>query len=157
MASVRDVLYNPQGGLMSVGIVLTLYAASGGMNMTMNAIDQAFDVQKPRRYVTKRLIAMLLTVFICVCVCVILVMIPIGNLLTGFLKAYSSKLPGSVLDLVSGPSLILLTIARYIIGLTVMQIMIGVVYHFGRSQRNRLRFFTPGSVFVGLGGSRRGS
>ncbi|HEX8340316.1 MAG TPA: YihY/virulence factor BrkB family protein [Tepidisphaeraceae bacterium] len=151
MANVNDLFENPKSGLMSLGVVLTLYAASGGMNMTMNAIDQAFDVQKPRRYVTKRVIAMGLTVFMCVCILIILLVIPVGNFVTAMLDAYKSRLPVIVQDIISGPSRYLLIVARYIIGLTVMQILIGVVYHYGRSQRNRLRFFTPGSIFVALG------
>jgi membrane protein len=94
---------------------------------------------------------MILTAFMCVCLIIIVVMLPVGTLATKFVMTYSEKLPYWVQEFASGPSLLLLTIARYIIGLTVMQILIGVLYHFGRSQRQRLRFFTPGSVFAGIG------
>ena len=155
MSNVKQVLSQPHGGLMSIGIVLTLYAASGGMNMTMNALDQAFDVEKPRPYIAKRGIAMLLTIFMCACILIILLVIPVGNLVTHLLDEYSGKLPngirGFVQDVLSGPSRYLLTFSRYVIGLTVMQILIGVVFHYGRSQKNRLRFFTPGSLFVAGG------
>src|SRR5687767_5084865 len=35
-------------GIMSVGLLIALWAASGGMNMTMAAMDRAFDVPRAR-------------------------------------------------------------------------------------------------------------
>jgi membrane protein len=150
-ANFESLINEPRGGLLSVGLLLTLFAASGGMNTTMSSLDQAFDVGKPRSYVVRRGVAMGLTIFMVVSVLIILLMLPVGSTVTNWLQAYSDKLPGGVRDLISGPSLVLLTVARYIIGLTVMQILIGVLYWLGPSGRRRLRFFTPGSVFTGLG------
>lgn len=139
------------GGLLSLGLLLTLYAASGGMNTTMTSLDQAFDVEKPRKYFIKRLWAMVLTVFVCAGALIIVILLPIGSQVEWFLLKYAGELPDSMKWMASGTTLFLLTVARYVIGLTVMQIMIGIVYHFGRSQRDRLRFFTPGSIFTAGG------
>ncbi len=152
MSVVKEVTDKPHtGGFLSIGLFLTLYAASGGMNTTMSALDQAFDVEKPRKYVTKRLWAMLLTVLVCACAIIIVILLPIGSQITRLVLEYADKLPERLRWLANGSTLLLFTVARYIIGLTVMQLMIGAVYHFGRSQRNRLRFFTPGSVFAAVG------
>jgi membrane protein len=152
LGNIGDVVNNPRGGLLSVGLILTLFAASGGMNATMTSLDMAFDVEKPRKYVWKRIVAMMLTVFMCLCLIVIVIAIPIGSLLTKLLLEYNDKLPPWAQELFSGGTLALLTVARYIIGLTVMQILIGVIYHFGRSRRNHhIRFFTPGSILAAIG------
>lgn len=152
MGVVKSVTQNQQsGGFLSLGLLLTLYAASGGMNTTMASLDQAFDVEKPRNYFLKRLWAAGLTLFVCVCALLIVILLPIGNQITELLQTYAADLPESWHWLTSGITPILFTIARYTIGLTVMQVMIGVVYHFGRSNRERLRFFTPGSILCALG------
>lgn len=150
--NIGDVVNNPRGGLLSLGLILTLFAASGGMNATMTALDMAFDVEKPRTYLWRRLVAMMLTVFMCLCLIVIVIAIPIGSLVTKLLLEYNDKLPPGIRQWFSDTTLILITVARYIIGLTVMQILIGVIYHFGRSRRNhRIRFFTPGSILAAAG------
>lgn len=152
MNNIRQVFDQPRGGLLSVGLLLTLFAASGGMNATMTSLDQAFDVDKPRRYLWKRIVAMMLTIFMCVCLIIIILAIPIGSILTEMVNRYNDKLPDWAREVLSGPTLVIFTIARYVIGLTVMQILIGVIYHFGRSRRERLiRFFTPGSIFAAIG------
>ncbi len=146
------VVNQPQGGLLSLGLFLTLFAASGGMNATMSALDQAFDIDKPRKYIWKRIIAVFLTLFMCLCLLIIIAAIPVGSMVTGIIMRYFDQLPDWAQDWFSGSSLVLFTVARYIIGLTVMQILIGVIYHFGRSKReNRIRFFSPGSIFAALG------
>jgi len=150
--NVGDVINQPRGGLLSVGLLLTLFAASGGMNATMSSLDQAFDIDKPRKYLWKRLVAMMLTIFMCVCLIVIVMAIPVGTLLTNALMQYNDKLPAWARDLLSGTTLTVLTVARYVIGLTVMQLLIGVIYHFGKSRReHRIRFFTPGSIVAAVG------
>ncbi|MGC4032316.1 MAG: YihY/virulence factor BrkB family protein [Tepidisphaeraceae bacterium] len=40
---------------------------------------------------------------------------------------------------------------RYTIGLSVLLTMVGVLYHFGPSQRQRIRFLSPGGLFVVIG------
>src|SRR3954471_2443925 len=43
--SVKDVMSKQKGGLLSFGLILALWGASGGMVMTMNALDKAYYVQ----------------------------------------------------------------------------------------------------------------
>src|SRR5438477_7615613 len=35
--SISDVMHNQKGGLLSIGLILALWGASGGMTMTMSA------------------------------------------------------------------------------------------------------------------------
>jgi len=150
--NVGDVVNQPRGGLLSIGLLLTLFAASGGMNATMSSLDQAFDIEKPRSFFWKRLIAMALTIFMCLCLVVIVIAIPVGTIVTNLLLQYNDRLPDSLKDVFSGGTLVVLTIARYVIGLTVMQSLIGVIYHFGKSRRDHsIRFFTPGSIVAAVG------
>ena len=91
--AMTGLINKPQSGLLSFGLLLTIYAASGGMNTTMSAIDQAFDVQKPRTYIRKRVIAMVLTIFTSISLLIIALAMPIGSVLTTMVERYSDKLP----------------------------------------------------------------
>ncbi len=146
------VVNQPRSGLLSLGLLLTFFAASGGMNATMTALDHAFDIEKPRKYIWKRIVAMMLTVFMCISLLIIIVLIPVGSMVTELLKTHAGKLPDWAQDMLDGWTIPILTIVRYAVGLTVMQVLIGVIYHFGRSRRyHRIRFFTPGSIVAAAG------
>src|SRR5205823_685811 len=47
--------------LLSVGLLVTLWAASGGMHMTMAALDRAYDVPRSRPFYHQRPLAIVLT------------------------------------------------------------------------------------------------
>ena len=151
MENVKQALNQTHGGLLSFGILLTLYAASGGMNMTMSALDEAMDIKKPRSYIIKRLIAMGLTIIVVIGFFIVMVTVPIGWIVTRILVNHIEQLPPALRNLFSGPSLFLMDLSRYLIGLVTVLAMIGAVYNFGPSKRRRYRLFTPGSLFVIFG------
>lgn len=149
--TAKSLLTETHGGLLSFGLVLTLYAASGGMNTTMAALDTALDIQDGRSFFIKRLMAMLLTIVLGVSFVIVMVLLPLGNAMTELLASYTHLLPNFLQEWVTTKTVIFSTIVRYVIGLTIMQLMIGVLYQFGPSRRQRVRFFTPGSIFTALG------
>ena len=154
---VKSLLTNTHGGLLSIGLVLTLYAASGGMNTTMAGLDAALDVDKPRSFWLKRLIAMALTVFLGVAFIIVIVLLPLGGFLTRLLTDYAHYLPAGVQAWMTTKTVILTTIIRYVVSLTVLQLMIGVLYTFGPSRRQPFRVFSPGSLFTMFGWILTGS
>lgn len=149
--AIKGLLNSTHGTLLSFGLILTLYAASGGMNTTMAALDTAFDVDKPRPFWLKRLIAMGLTVLVGISFIIILVMLPLGTIVTNLLVEYVHRLPDFIARWVTFKTITLSTILRYAIGLTVMQLMINMLYMFGPSRMQRMRLFSVGSVFTAVG------
>src|SRR5689334_22819157 len=59
---VDRVLNEPKTGLLSIGLLLALWGASGGMSMTMSALDRAYDVERARPYIKQRFTAICLTI-----------------------------------------------------------------------------------------------
>src|SRR3954452_19334932 len=45
---IDQLLYNPPKGIWGVGLLVTIWAASGGMAMTMSALDRCWDVERSR-------------------------------------------------------------------------------------------------------------
>lgn len=153
LGPMDNLMKETRGGLLSVGLLLTLYAASGGMNTTMSALDEAFEVTQRRSFLVKRLVAIAMTVFFCAGVLVILIALPISGLALDWVLANVHKLdlPDGVLKFINAPMLLAIGVARYAIGLFAMQLLISVLYHFGTSKPHRLRFFSPGAIFATLG------
>ena len=65
MGMVRDtlsgILSARHGGLLSLGILGTLWSASGGFSSMIDALDIAYDAQRSRPYIKQRLLAVVLT------------------------------------------------------------------------------------------------
>ncbi len=57
---ISDVMQNSNGGLLSVGLLVTLWSASNGMTALMNAFNVAYDVEDNRNFVVAKLIGNLM-------------------------------------------------------------------------------------------------
>jgi membrane protein len=147
--NVVEVLSRPQRGLLGIGLVLTLWGASGGMNATIAAMERCYELERGRAYMKMRLVAILLTMVVVTLVLAVLALLPIGTIATNWVIGHSHRY-------VSGPLLWTWQIARYPAALVVMFTIVNVLYHYGPSIKQRFVFVTPGALFsvvvwVGLG------
>lgn len=138
-----------QVGLLSVGLLLTIWAASGGMNMTMVALDTAFDAPRPRPFYKQRPLAVVLTILAASMVLSMLVLIPVGSLAVKYVREYGNEwLPQIGLD----PKWLMpITWAwdalRFSLAFVLMFCVLAVVYHWGPNVKRKFRFITPGTIF----------
>jgi membrane protein len=75
-----------------VGLGVTLWAASGGMAMTMSAMDRCYDVERARPFYKQRPLAVAMTLIVATCILVVVVLIPIGTMVTNYLTRGTEKL-----------------------------------------------------------------
>jgi membrane protein len=75
-----------------IGLGATLWAASGGMAMTMSAMDRCYDVERARPFYKQRPLAVGLTLIVAAFILVVVVLIPIGSLVTNYLTQGTEKL-----------------------------------------------------------------
>ena len=75
-----------------IGLAATLWAASGGMAMTMSAMDRCYDVERARPFYHQRPMAVGLTLIVATCIIVVVVLIPIGTMVTNYLTQGTEKL-----------------------------------------------------------------
>ena len=141
LANVDQVMNQQRSGLLSFGLLLTLYFASGGMSTLMGALDVAYEVDRPRNFLTRRLIGIALTMFTAVCILIIAVVLPVGAAVKAW---FDHAYPGRF----NLPVTVLYVIVRYCIGLVALQLMLGVLYHYGTSHRTKLSFLSPGVLFA---------
>lgn len=149
---INALLTHPRKGLMSTGIILALWAASGGMAMTMAALNDCYDVKESRPFYKARPMAMLLTLIVASLVIGILVLLPIGSAITNWVSNYLASKGQPLLPIVT----VTWNLARWALALIMMITAIGVVYHFGPGLKRKFIWLSPGSVFtlftwIGLG------
>lgn len=84
---IDDVMSQSNGGLLSVGLIATLWAASNGMTALMNAFNVAYDVEDNRNFVVAKGLSIIFTIVLTLSVLLTFVLIvfggQIGNLMFG--------------------------------------------------------------------------
>lgn len=149
---VNDILGGDQGlkvGLLSIGLIVTIWVSSTGMATTMQAIDAAHDVRNPRSFIRQRLLAVALTIATASMVIAVLILVPIGTLVIEYISDHASTIwqrwgvDDKWLMLIAWSQQFL----RYVLAFVLMFAILALVYHFGPNMKRKFRFITPGAVF----------
>ncbi|WP_031546689.1 YihY/virulence factor BrkB family protein [Salinicoccus luteus] len=84
---ISDVMSGSNGGLLSVGLIVTLWSASNGMTALMNAFNVAYDVEDNRNFFVAKSLSIVFTIILSLSVLLTFVLIvfgeQIGNLMFG--------------------------------------------------------------------------
>ncbi|QOV89116.1 YihY/virulence factor BrkB family protein [Humisphaera borealis] len=137
--NVHDVMQNTQGGLLSFGLLLALWGASGGMTMTMTALDKAYEVESERSFLKHRLVAIGLTIAVIVLVLIVLVLLPVGGAVVRHFK--DQAVLGDVAALA-------VNIFRYVLAILLLLACVSLIYYFGPNIKQRWHTVTPGAVLT---------
>jgi membrane protein len=147
IGAIEDLITRPKAGLLSVGLLITIWGASGGMNMTMTAMDAAYDVEKPRPMWKQRPIAILLTVVIASLLIAVAVLVPIGTLLSNLFIRYGHQWlgwePGKLTWIV-----LVFGIVRITAALLLLLLMLALLHKYGTAANTRFQLFSPGAIFT---------
>ncbi|MCY2951810.1 MAG: YihY/virulence factor BrkB family protein [Planctomycetota bacterium] len=139
--NVSFILSRRHGGLLGIGLILTLWAASGGINMTITAVDKCYEIDNGRPFYKQRPMAIGLTTIVAVLVLALLILLPIGTVAIRWIER--NGITG-----ISGPLLWTWQILRFPLAVLLMFATVNLLYYFGPSIKQKYVFFTPGAVFV---------
>jgi membrane protein len=139
ITNLNQVLTQPRSGLLSIGLVVTLWIASGGMSMTMTALDSAYDAKVTYPFYIQRPLAMLLTIIVVVLIMIVLMLWPVGTAIENFLSS-TQQIPARILWM--------LAFARFGLAILLMLAILSLLYTFGTRVRHRLTFTSPGAIFT---------
>jgi membrane protein len=148
LRTVEEVIKVPRGGLFSLSLLFTLWAASNGMNATMGALDRCYDITKPRNYFLQRGVAIVITIAMVVILLLVIVLLPVTSLV---LKLLDTRFISYAPDWMGGPTRALIDVGRYFVGVSLVVLLVSSIYQFGVSIRRRWTLITPGAVFSVLG------
>jgi membrane protein len=136
---VENVAGARSGGLLSLGLLGSLWAASNGIGAAIDALNTAYKVEEGRPFWKSRLMAIGLTIALTVVFVSGQVLIMFGDWLARWLAARI------------GIGEALTTLWRYfdyLIGLLLLTIGVGLFYHFAPNVKRKWRLVTPGAVFA---------
>ncbi|MCA1847751.1 MAG: YihY/virulence factor BrkB family protein, partial [Actinobacteria bacterium] len=124
-------------GLLSFGILFTIWAASGAFAALINALNRAYDVQETRPFWKVRGIAILMTLGLSVLVLVGVLLLVVGE-----------PIGKTVANIFGLGDLFLLVwdIARWPVALFFMVLTVALLYYFAPDVEQPFRWITPGGL-----------
>ncbi|HKX32635.1 MAG TPA: YihY/virulence factor BrkB family protein [Blastocatellia bacterium] len=137
--TIRDVVQNRSGGLLSFGVLGTLWAASGGVTAVMDTLNIAYHVKEERSFWKVRLLAIGLTVMLALLVVGGVVLIMFGDRFSLYL-AQRLGMGTAFTVFWSG--------VDYLLGLGLVLLGLQLIYYYGPNVKQRWRWITPGAVFA---------
>lgn len=135
---LEAVLGQRATGLLSVGLVTALWAASGGVKAVIKAMNRAYDVEETRSFIKRNLLALGLTIFTTV------------FLLGGFiLAAAGGAIASGIADATGTQAWVraAIDIGRLVGAVALLSVLASVLYWAGPCTKDMpFRWVTPGTV-----------
>ena len=139
---VNEVARERRGGLLSFGLLATLWAVSAGMYAIMKQLNIAYGVKEDRGFVRGRATALALSLLFGVLVLGAFSLVVIGGIIEDWIGnrfGFSAML------------LTVFTLFRWAIIVLALLLGLALIYCYGPNVERPFAFITPGSVFgVGL-------
>jgi membrane protein len=145
--TLRQILEQRHGGLLSIGLIITLWTASSALAAVSDGLNRAYGAQESRPLWKVRGIALLLTVGLSVLVITASILAVLG----GKMGEWLGHLLGLGLVFQIGWEL-----ARWVVSILFIAMALALVYHFAPDVERAWRWITPGSltaVVVWIGAS----
>ena len=139
---INDILHNSHSGLLSSGVILSVFLMTNGVNAVMSGFETSLHVTVKRayfrQYFVALLISLLLTTILIVTVAAIIV-------LEIFIQKtiIQDVLSNRVSDKIS-----LIELGRYVFVITMILLVVGILFKFGIKQSKKKRLITIGTVFT---------
>lgn len=137
--NINDIASQKNGGLLSIGIIGTLWSASNGINAIMRAFNAAYDVDEDRSFIVSRLIAIVLTIAMVVVIMVAFVLPIFGKAVGSYLFSFFGLSDGF---------LQLWNALRWVISSMVFFIVLLALYMLAPNKKVEWRNAAIGAVFA---------
>ncbi|WP_050614964.1 YihY/virulence factor BrkB family protein [Bacillus testis] len=137
--TILDIIETRNGGLLTFGILGTIWSASNGMNAFIHSSNIAFEVKESRNFIVSRLISIGLTFGFIFAIIVVLVLPVFGNVLIDALS--------KIIDL-SPETKLIFSIVRYTVAVVVMAAILSILYFVAPDKRYPFKHVIPGAAIA---------
>lgn len=137
--TIVSVVTTPSGGLLTFGILGTLWSASNALSAFIEATNQAYGVEETRSFIKVKATAIILTLFMLVAVIVALVLPIFGGAIIDTINSFLN-LPSQME--------FLFQILRWVISIAVMSIVLACLYKFAPNKSFPFKEVIIGAVIA---------
>ncbi|OEH91328.1 YihY/virulence factor BrkB family protein [Bacillus solimangrovi] len=141
-STLVNIVNERNGGLLSFGVIATIWTASNGINSIMRALNRAYDVVENRSYIVSRAIAIFLT-FAMIFVIIVSLLLPVFGKAIGTFIFSSFGLSSKFLTVWNA--------SRWILSFGIMVIIFVCLYYAAPNKKLSLREVWVGALFATLG------
>ncbi|MCC3645139.1 MAG: YihY/virulence factor BrkB family protein [Bacillota bacterium] len=135
--NVIDIITKPNGGLLTFGIIGTLWSASNGMQAFIRAMNDAFDVKESRSFIKSRLVSIGLTLGLLAAFIVAMVLPVFGKVILNFI--------GNFINISDGMQ-ILINVLRWAIAFVIMVTVLAILYKVAPNKHFPFKQVLPGAI-----------
>ncbi|WP_070121314.1 YihY/virulence factor BrkB family protein [Bacillus marinisedimentorum] len=136
---VVNIVSSKNGGLLTFGIIGTIWSASNGMKAFMTSMNKAYDVDETRSFIKKRLIAILLTLGMIIALVVALLLPVFGNVIMDLVKSIM-PMPNQME--------IVFSVLRWVVAIIVMAAILTALYRFAPNKHFKIKHVIPGAIIA---------
>jgi membrane protein len=134
---VLEVTQEQRGGLLSFGILFTLWTVSTGMYAIMQQLNITYDVKEARNFVHARITALLLSIAFVLLVVGAFTLIVLGGVMEQWVFAAFGESEAVVYAF---------RVFRWIVIVLALLLGFALIYRFAPNVQQDFRFITPGAV-----------
>ncbi|WP_226676751.1 YihY/virulence factor BrkB family protein [Mesobacillus jeotgali] len=137
--NVVKLVSERNGGLLTFGIIGTIWSASSGMNAFIKAMNIAFDVKETRSFIKARLVSIMLTFGLILAFVVALLLPVFGRVILDTVQ--------SIIQ-IPEPFDIVFNIVRWVVAIVVMAAVLAGLYRVAPNKHYPFKHVIPGAIFA---------
>lgn len=137
--TVLEVIQEPKGGLLSFGILATIWTSSNGINALIRALNKAHNIDETRSFLKMRLLSIFLTLGTVIVFFVTLLLPVFGNvILTGIDEIF----------FISDETIVILNRLRWLVGAIIMTSVLMLIYKIAPNRKLSFRDVIYGALLA---------
>jgi membrane protein len=141
-STINDLISIPRGGVLSLGVALTLIFSSNGILAMLRGFEKSYpNTFVERNFIIRRFVAIQLTVMIFILMIITLVLIILGQLLLNELVDFVN------LDMLSK---FIFSGLRWLTVILLIYSVVSSIYRYGPSLKQKFKFVSPGASIATL-------
>ncbi|MCA0971310.1 YihY/virulence factor BrkB family protein [Halobacillus litoralis] len=139
--NIVSLVEEPKGGLLTIGILGTIWSASSGINAFIQSANLAYHVEETRSFIKVRLLSIGLTLGMIVAIVVALALPVFGDVIIDFINR-TVNLPSQ--------TVILFQLLRWVISVLVMGAILLSLYRFAPNKSIPFKHIWPGAILTAV-------
>ncbi len=136
--TIYDIINNQRTGVLSIGIILSLYYTSRGVIGLINSFDKVYPSFRQRNFWMKTLVSFKITIFLFLLLILSVVLIVAGEFVTRYLMNQMGATGSS--------AYFFLASIKWLVIILLFYFSISMIYFYAPAMHRRFRFFSAGST-----------
>src|SRR5262245_51619757 len=136
---ILEIAKNEKNGLLTLGMVGTIWSTSAGVSAIIDSLNQAYDIQESRSWWKVKLLALVLTIALAAFIAVSTAVVVAGPALTARAASWFG-LDSTFTDAWN--------IVQWPLVFALVSLAIALVYYFGPDAKQEWIWITPGSILA---------